>query len=137
MDRQAAIDQILDHYENPRHYGTVAQPTLAEEGINPGCGDVVRISARLGADERIAEIAFEGEGCTISQAAASMLTEMVLGQTLDDVLAMDEDVLARQMGGEIVATRLPCVSLSLRVLQAGAREVREARSRLETADEGG
>lgn len=132
MDRQAAIDQILDHYENPRHYGTLEQPSFTEEGVNPGCGDVVRISARLDGEQRIAEIAFEGEGCTISQAAASMLMEMALGRTLDEVLLMDADELAARMGREVVATRLPCVSLGLRVLQTGVRKARRIDPSLET-----
>ena len=135
MDRQAAIDQILDHYENPRHYGTLEQPSFTEEGVNPGCGDVVRISARLDGDQRITEIAFEGEGCTISQAAASMLMEMVLGRTLDEVLVMDADELAARMGREVVATRLPCVTLGLRVLQTGARKARRAGPSLEAGGE--
>ena len=124
MDRQAAIDLILDHYEHPRRYGALDAPTFTGEGVNAGCGDVVRIAVRLGADERIEDIAFEGEGCTISQAAASLLMELAPGQTLDAVLALGERDLAEALGGEVVAARLPCVSLALRVLEAGAEAYR-------------
>lgn len=121
MDRQAAIDLIIDHFEHPRHYGLLDDATFQAEGTNTGCGDVVRISARVGAEGRLEALTFEGEGCTISQAAASVLTELAAGRTLGEVLAMGEDELAEAMGGEVVRSRLPCVSLALRVLQSGIR----------------
>lgn len=79
---------------------------------------------RLGAGERIEDVAFEGQGCTISLAAASLLTDLVLGQTLDAVLAMDESVLSGVLGEAIVASRLSCATLGLRVLQRGGRKFR-------------
>lgn len=121
MDRQAAIDLILDHYEHPRHYGTLDDPTFSAEGVNSGCGDVIRLSVRLDAADRITAIAFEGDGCTFSQAGASVLTELAHGRPLDDLLAMDESALAEAMGREIVQARLPCASLGLRVLKSGAQ----------------
>jgi nitrogen fixation NifU-like protein len=121
VDRQAAIDLILDHYENPRHYGALDAPTFIAEGANAGCGDVIRIFVRLDGQNRVAAIAFEGEGCTFSQAGASVLTDLAHGRPLDDLLAMGESDLAEAMGREIVQARLPCVSLGLRVLKSGAR----------------
>jgi nitrogen fixation NifU-like protein len=117
MDRQSAIDTILDHYEHPRNYGVLDDPTFVGEGVNPGCGDRVRLYVRLDGEGRIEAIRFEGEGCTISQAAASLLTGQVLGRSLDDVLKMDETSLVAALGSEIVKARLPCVALGLRVLQ--------------------
>lgn len=76
---------ILDHYQNPRNQGRLEQPTLANRGKNPLCGDEVEITLALDpADARIAEIQFTGRGCSISQASASMMTEQVKGRTLDD-----------------------------------------------------
>lgn len=124
MDRQASIDLLLDHYENPRHYGRLDEPTFTAEGVNPGCGDIVQFSVQLDDEERIIALTFEGEGCTISQAAASLLTEMALGHTLDHMLALEEDALADLIGHEIVVNRLPCASLALRVLQAGGQAYR-------------
>lgn len=121
MDRQAAIDLIIDHFEHPRHYGVLDNATFDAEGKNSGCGDVVRITARVGDNDRLEVVAFEGEGCTISQAAASVLTDLAAGRTLDEVLAMGENELAEAMGGEVVRGRLPCVSLALRVLQSGVQ----------------
>jgi nitrogen fixation NifU-like protein len=76
---------ILDHYQNPRNHGRLAQPTLANRGHNPLCGDEIELSIGIDPqDERISEIAFTGRGCSISQASASMMTEMVKGQKLQE-----------------------------------------------------
>ncbi len=99
MDRQAQIDFILDHYENPRHYGAVEDATVTQKGGNPGCGDIVTFYLRLGDDSRIEDISFEGEGCTISQAASSMVTEMFHGKTLEDVENTPADVKHDKRGG--------------------------------------
>jgi nitrogen fixation NifU-like protein len=79
---------ILDHYQNPRNHGRLAQPTLANRGHNPLCGDEIEIS--IGIDEladTISDISFTGRGCSISQASASMMTELVKGQKLSDAEA--------------------------------------------------
>jgi nitrogen fixation NifU-like protein len=79
---------ILDHYQNPRNHGQVASPTVANRGYNPLCGDEVELSLALDpGEERIREIAFDGRGCSISQASASMMTEVLKGQTLPDAEA--------------------------------------------------
>jgi nitrogen fixation NifU-like protein len=76
---------ILDHYQNPRNHGRLDHPTLANRGHNPLCGDEIELSVGIdAADERITEIAFSGRGCSISQASASMMTEAVKGQRLDE-----------------------------------------------------
>ncbi len=123
MNTQAAIDLILDHYEHPRRYGALETPTFVEHGVNPGCGDVVQLSVRV-EGERITDIAFEGRGCTISLAAASLLTELAAGKTLDEALAMDEATLVEALGEAVVASRLNCAALGLRVLQVGIRHYR-------------
>jgi nitrogen fixation NifU-like protein len=124
LDRETAIDTILDHYENPRHPGALEDATFSGEGVNPGCGDVVRLYVHLSADNVIDGVGFEGHGCTISQAAASLLTEMVLGMPLDAALALDESALADALGREVVMSRMPCVSLGLRVLKAAGKDHR-------------
>jgi nitrogen fixation NifU-like protein len=77
---------ILDHYQNPRNHGRLEDPTVANRGHNPLCGDEVELSLHI-TDDHIDEIAFAGRGCSISQASASMMTETVKGHTLDDVRA--------------------------------------------------
>jgi nitrogen fixation protein NifU and related proteins len=75
---------ILDHYQNPRNRGRLEEPTVANRGHNPLCGDEIELSMSI-ADDRVSEIAFTGRGCSISQASASMMTDVVKGQTLGDV----------------------------------------------------
>jgi nitrogen fixation protein NifU and related proteins len=79
---------ILDHYQNPRNHGRLEHPTLANRGHNPLCGDEIELSIGIDQDDdRITEIAFSGRGCSISQASASMMTDVVKGQTLDQAEA--------------------------------------------------
>jgi nitrogen fixation NifU-like protein len=79
---------ILDHYQNPRNHGRLANPTLANRGHNPLCGDEIELSVGIDEqDDRIREISFSGRGCSISQASASMMTEIVKGQKLADAEA--------------------------------------------------
>ncbi|HEV7662743.1 MAG TPA: SUF system NifU family Fe-S cluster assembly protein [Chloroflexota bacterium] len=76
---------ILDHYQNPRNHGRLEHPTLANRGNNPLCGDEIEVSLSIDEpDGRITEILFSGRGCSISQASASMMTEVVKGQKIDD-----------------------------------------------------
>lgn len=117
IDRQTSIDLILDHYENPRHRGVLEHPMLDSTGVNPGCGDVVRITATADAEGRITEIAFDGEGCTISQASASLFTDMALGRPLEEILALEPTVMAEVLGEELVTQRTACVSLALNTLR--------------------
>lgn len=124
MDRQEQIDFILDHYENPRHYGALENPTVSQKGGNPGCGDIVTFYLRVGDDGRIEDIAFEGEGCTISQAASSMVTEMFLGKTLTDVEETPSDVMLDMLGRELAGTRLKCATLGINTTKEAVRVVR-------------
>jgi nitrogen fixation NifU-like protein len=126
VDRQAQIDFILDHYENPRHYGALEDATVTQKGGNPGCGDIVTFYLKLGDDGRIEDISFEGEGCTISQAASSMVTEMFHGKTLADVENTPADVILEMLGRELAATRLKCATLGLNTTKEAVRQARRA-----------
>lgn len=128
MDRQAQIDFILDHYENPRHYGPLAQATISQKDRNPGCGDVVTFYLQVDSDERISAISFDGEGCTISQAAASVVTEMFTGKTLADVEATSSDVILDLLGREIAGTRLKCAVLGLNATKEAVRRLRQGQA---------
>jgi nitrogen fixation protein NifU and related proteins len=124
MDRQAQIDFILDHYENPRHYGPLPGATVVRRGGNPGCGDVVTFYLQLDPDEHITDISFEGEGCTISQAASSMVTELFAGKMLEDVERTSTDVILGLIGPEIAGVRLRCAMLGLDTVKRAARAAR-------------
>jgi nitrogen fixation protein NifU and related proteins len=82
-----AQEVILDHYQNPRNFGQLESPTLANRGHNPLCGDEIILSVVISAADNIDDIAFSGRGCSISQASASMMTELVKGQALDEAEA--------------------------------------------------
>ena len=111
---------ILDHYKNPRHRGRLEPADISYEDDNPLCGDRIRIDMRLDENKRVKEIAFSGQGCAISQASASMLTEQVLGKTLDEVKQIDKHDVLEMLGiQQLGPTRIKCALLSLKVLKAG------------------
>ena len=111
---------ILDHYKNPRNKGTLDPHDFTYEDENPLCGDKLRIDVRLDDQQRIKEVAFSGRGCAISQASASMLTEAILGKTVDEVKQLGKDDILDMLGIELGPVRLKCALLSLKVLKAGA-----------------
>jgi nitrogen fixation NifU-like protein len=111
---------ILDHYKNPRNYGTLEQPDFTYEDDNPLCGDRIRIDVKLDEQGRVAAVRFSGQGCAISQASASMLTEEIMGKTLEELRRFDKDALLEMLGIQLSPVRLKCALLSLKVLKAGA-----------------
>lgn len=98
--RELYRELILDHASSPRHFGKLDATTHTAEGINPLCGDKLRMYFRIGDDKRIEDAAFEGSGCAISVASASLLTEAVIGLEVDEALEYFEAVIARLTGGE-------------------------------------
>ncbi len=112
-------EQILDHYRNPRNHGTLEPHDASFEDTNPLCGDRIRIDLRIEGD-RIEDIRFSGRGCAISQASASMLTEMVKGHTIEEVRALTKDDLLDELGIPISPARIKCALLGLKVLKASA-----------------
>ncbi len=111
-------ERILDHYEDPFHRGHCAQATHRHEGKNPLCGDVVQIELALDGDGKIDDIFFEGEGCRISQAAASILAEHMDGKTVEDVKAFSARDMLELFGPRLSVLRQKCCLLSWQVLQS-------------------
>jgi nitrogen fixation NifU-like protein len=109
---------ILDHYRNPRNRGTLDPHDYSAEDVNPLCGDEIHIDVRM-ADGKVDEIKFSGRGCAVSQASASILTELVEGMTLDEVKALTKDDLLEEIGIPVSPARMKCALLSLKVLKAG------------------
>ncbi len=109
---------ILDHYRNPRNKGILDPADYSYEDTNPLCGDEVRIDLRVAGD-RVEAIRFSGRGCAVSQASASILTEMVEGKALDEVKALTKDDLLEELGIPVSPARLKCALLGLKVLKAG------------------
>jgi nitrogen fixation NifU-like protein len=114
---------ILDHYKNPRGKGALANPDAEAEGQNPLCGDEVAISVALDG-ETIEDVRFQGRGCAISQAATSMLTELVKGRTVSEVAEMPKDELLEEVGIPLTPVRLKCALLGLGVLKVALHRAR-------------
>ncbi len=109
---------ILDHYKNPRGHGLLEDADAQAEGQNPLCGDEVTIYVGFGEDgETIDEVKFSGRGCAISQAATSMLTEMVKGRSATEVATLPRDELLDEIGIPLTPVRLKCALLGLSTLK--------------------
>ena len=109
---------ILDHYKNPRGHGELDHPDAEAEGQNPLCGDEVSIYVAFGEDgDTIDEVKFSGRGCAISQAATSMLTEMVRGRSAAEVASLPRDELLDEIGIPLTPVRLKCALLGLSTLK--------------------
>ncbi len=114
--------QILDHYKNPRNYGEMDDPTFSHVGENPSCGDTIQVDVKLADDdETIERVTFSGDGCAISQASASMLSQRLQGMTIDELEAMDTDDVTEMLGVDISPMRIKCAVLARQVAQDGAK----------------
>ena len=130
MDRQLQIQILLDHYQRPRHRGALQDADVEMPGGNPGCGDVVTVYLKGAGDQQhIGDVSYEGEGCTISMAASSMLLEDVHrgNLTMDQVLEMDYNEMIEKLGRQIVASRPKCATLGLGTLKAAIRRYQQDR----------
>ena|SRR3989338_7324720 len=124
-------ENIMDHFKNPRNHGVVENPDIGFADNNPLCGDEIGITVKLKREktkdkegneeikEVIAEIKFNGKGCAISQASASMLTEQVVRMRLEDVKKMKTDDVIKNLGIPLQPIRVKCALLGFKVLEAG------------------
>ena len=115
---------ILDHYRSPRNHGLLEPADAIAEGQNPLCGDEVTVTVRFGAGDVIEDVGFEGRGCAISQAATSMLTEIVRGRTAEQVATMPRDELLEEIGIPLTPVRLKCALLGLGVLKVALHKAK-------------
>jgi nitrogen fixation protein NifU and related proteins len=116
---------ILDHYKNPRHHGLIEGADAHAEGQNPLCGDEISISLKFADDgETIEAVGFEGRGCAISQAATSMLTELVVGKKAGEVASMPKDALLDEIGIPLTPVRLKCAILGLGVMKVALHKAK-------------
>ncbi|HET9074138.1 MAG TPA: SUF system NifU family Fe-S cluster assembly protein [Solirubrobacteraceae bacterium] len=120
MDDQLYREYILEHYKRPHHHGTLERFDMEAHDLNPLCGDEITFQLALGEDGRVADVAFDGHGCAISQASASMLSDELIGKTPDELMALDRETILELLGIDISATRMKCAMLSLKVVKAAA-----------------
>jgi nitrogen fixation protein NifU and related proteins len=129
MDRQAYIEYILDHFQQPRNKHRLEAADVQLGGGNPGCGDLITVYLKVGDGDRVEEVSFEGEGCTISQAGGSIITELIEGLTLDEVKELGTATMIEEMGEDIVKSRVRCATLALGTAQAAVDLYRRDRER--------
>ncbi|MEE9592936.1 MAG: SUF system NifU family Fe-S cluster assembly protein [Thermoplasmata archaeon] len=121
MSYEMYQEAILDHYQNPRNKGDLAEADIWAREDNPLCGDELALYLKLNDDSVVEDVKFQGQGCAISQASASMLTVKLKGKTLKEVLAIDEDAVLQTLGIPISHARLKCALLSLSTLRIGLK----------------
>jgi nitrogen fixation protein NifU and related proteins len=124
VDRQATIERLLELYDNPTHFGPLEDADISVKGGNPGCGDIVDIHIKVSDDGKVEKIMFQGEGCTISQAAAELVSDRMEGSTLSDIEALEHDVIIDELGREVVLSRPRCATLALGTLKQAVHEYR-------------
>jgi nitrogen fixation NifU-like protein len=114
-------EEILEHYTHPHHYGTLAQADISHEENNPLCGDRIRFDIKLDDDgQTVKDVRFSGVGCAISKASASMLSDVLIGLTLDEIKELTKEDVIDELGIDLGPVRLKCALLPLKVVKAGA-----------------
>ena len=117
-------EEILEHYKYPKNKGTIQKPDITYKDFNPLCGDECQIDINV-KDNRVVEIKFTAKGCAISQAATSMLTEMVEGKALEEIKQLSKKDILDALGIELGPVRLKCALLCLKVLKGGVYGIKE------------
>lgn len=113
-------DQILEHYKRPQNFGSLEDYDLEWEDNNPLCGDEQHLQIKLDEEGRVVEVAFEGQGCAISQAATSMLTEEIEGMSTEELLRLPREFVLDLLGIDISATRMKCALLGLKCVKGAS-----------------
>ena len=114
-------EEILDHYKHPHNFGQIENPDIHIEANNPLCGDRLSMDVRV-KDGVVEDVRFSGRGCAISQAAASMLTDRMIGEKLDDLASTTRDDILDMLGVEVSYARMKCATLSLGLLRQALAE---------------
>jgi nitrogen fixation NifU-like protein len=129
-------EEILEHYTHPHHYGRLEHPDITHEESNPLCGDRVRFDIVLDDDgQTVKDVRFSGVGCAISKASASMLSDLIIGKTLDEIKALTKEDVLDELGIDLGPVRLKCALLPLKVVKIGAYGLDEWMGEKESEEE--
>ncbi len=118
MSPEMYSEIILDYYRHPVNFGELEKPDIVSKDSNPLCGDIVEMQLKVN-DGKITDVKFKGQGCAISVASASMLTELIKGKTLEEVARLEKKDILEMLGIELSPIRLKCALLSLKALKLG------------------
>lgn len=113
---------ILDHYQHPHHFGELDDASFEAEGLNPTCGDELKVQVRVDDEQRVVDVAFTGNGCAISQASMSILSDELVGKTLSQIAELDRDYMMELIGIQLSPARVKCALLGLVVVKMGMDE---------------
>jgi nitrogen fixation protein NifU and related proteins len=113
-------DQILEHYKRPHNFGRLDEFDLDFEDTNPLCGDEQHVFIKLDDEGKVEAVSFEGQGCAISTAATSLLTDELTGLTRDELLQLPKEKVLELLGIEISATRMKCALLGLKAVKGAS-----------------
>ena len=125
-DRQAQIEYLLEHYQHPHNRGEMPDADVHVQGGHEGCADIITMYLKFDGD-KLDKVSFTGTGCTISQASASIMTDLAQGKTIDEIQHMGHEALEEELGHEVITTRPRCATLSIDVLKAAAKKYYEER----------
>jgi nitrogen fixation NifU-like protein len=117
MSDELYRDYILEHYKSPHHFGSLEQHDLEAHDVNPLCGDELKVQIAVDENGVITDIAFEGTGCAISQASASIASDEYIGMKVDDVPQLKHEWIEDLLGIDISPTRKKCAQLNLKVMR--------------------
>jgi len=121
-------DALLEHFRNPRNFGSLAAPDITYESFNPLCGDRIRIELELRGDT-VHAARFKGDGCAISLASASMLTELIVGSEISSAEIISSEQLLSSLESDIQPARVKCALLPLEALRSGVKLYKEGARR--------
>lgn len=115
------MDLIMDHYENPRNSGKMDDPDVEQTGGNPGCGDKITVQLKI-AEDKIDEVKFEIEGCIVSQAGTSLVSELIKDKSIEEIKQMNSEKMKEILGKDIVIRRPQCSNLGIDTIKVAIKK---------------
>ena len=122
------MDMLMDHYENPRNLGVLTDADFVQHGGHSGCGDTITVYVKMDGDV-VSDVRFEGKGCMVSQAAASLVSSKVGGKNVEKILATGRESMIDILGKEIVVRRPQCSMLALNTIKSGLLRIKKEKER--------